>query len=73
MIYRNGLAESLEEFAARCGLHPEQARYTWQAYGLDYLFASAPYPPVPMVRAGARIAPGVAVPTSNRPTEMEES
>lgn len=56
---RRGLAESLEQYAARCGVTPAEARYAWRVCGLYALGVDH----TRAVPAGPRIAPGVAVPT----------
>lgn len=71
MIYRNGLQESLEEYAARFGLRVDLVRTTWRAQGLNQLAAAA-QPLEYWVQHGCaphpfRVLPGVAVPTSNGP------
>ncbi len=64
--------ESLEDFSARHKLGPQYARGVWRVarlvalVGVDAAFRADVFASLP------RIAPGVAVPTANGPTVMED-
>lgn len=69
MIYRNGLSESLEEYARRMGMSRDKVRVTWRAQGLNRL-THAPQPLEYWVALGCnkslvRVLPGACIPTSN--------
>lgn len=72
-LVRRGLAESLEDFAARIGSTPERARACWRLQGLRSLNALLPCCSAygasweHLMRhvgpdTSSRVAPGVAVP-----------
>jgi hypothetical protein len=74
---RKGLGESLEAYAARCGVSPAEARPAWRWDGLHALLYSVPSRGLAVcLRAYTtrstlcRIAPGASVPTRT-PTEEE--
>lgn len=66
-IFRHGLSESLQEFATRIGVEPEQARACWALQGLRALHAvpleETWEATVQRLSDSLRIAPGLAVPT----------
>lgn len=73
---RRGLAESLEEYAARLGRSVHDTRLVWRLEGLRLLHvhpgSGDPFETIALLERGlCAIAPGVAVPTSNGPTEIE--
>lgn len=86
MIFRNGLRESLEEYAARFSAHaghrvlPEAVRATWRAQGLRRLvpqlwrYSLEDVASVLGRDGGPRIAPGIAVPIEGySPKEVIEN
>lgn len=64
---RDGLRESLEEFAARNGGSSRDARHAWRQCGLLALGL----PPLRAAMTGTLVAPGVPCPTSNGLAEIE--
>lgn len=55
---RNGLSESLEEYAYRAGVHKNKARFWWRVQGVEFLLGATMFTNAD----GCRVAPGVAVP-----------
>lgn len=71
-IHRRGLDESLQQFARRIGgsdANPEKYRHSWALQGLRFLGAVPLTEPweatVVRIGDGARIAPGIRVPTKS--------
>jgi hypothetical protein len=58
---RNGLSESLEEYAARHAATPGEARPEWRAWGLEALGALGDEGREDTCAGKCRVAPGVAV------------
>lgn len=61
---RNGLSESLEDYAKRRGVSADDARPLWRAEGLAFLGIAGPIIVRNRVASARspRVAPGVAVP-----------
>lgn len=75
MKWRKGLSESLEEYAARFPLPPDEVRATWRAQGLNRL-ARKPQELTYWIQNGCdshpfRILPGVAIPTGHTVAQVE--
>lgn len=69
MKMRLGLSESLEEYAGRLGVKPDEARITWRLQGLRFLFpdqlGDQPFEHLVSLvnHSGCRVAPNIPVPT----------
>ncbi len=69
ILRRKGLAESLEAYAARCGVKPHEARTSWRIFGLGFLGVDPDAALERVAFDGPRIAPDVRIRT--KPTWWE--